>query len=174
MFPLREKKIGGYLFGRKTWYSSRHLGVDYVAAKGTSLFAPFDGEIVKRFWGVQGGNTIWFKPDGQNVVIRFMHLSAFNANGKVKSGQIIGYTGNTGSLTKGAHLHLDISKGTVNIWNFANFLDPEKYDWKDNSATDAPFSSSAENGKKEIYGIDVSHHNGVIDWKKLSERNLRI
>lgn len=161
MFPLRERKIGGYKFGQATWYSKHHLGVDYVAQKGTELFAPFDGEVVKSFWGVQGGNTIWFKPNGQNVIIRFMHLSDMNKSlVHVKSGQVLGHTGNTGSLTRGAHLHLDISKGTVNIWNFSNFLDPEKYDWN----TNEPSSSSAEKG--ELYGIDISHWNKT-NWSKV-------
>ncbi|MDI6777559.1 MAG: peptidoglycan DD-metalloendopeptidase family protein [Patescibacteria group bacterium] len=165
MFPLKQRKIGGYKFAQRTWYSSRHLGVDYVASKGTPLYAPFDGEILKRFYGFEGGNTIWFKPNGQNVIIRFLHLSSFNASGKVKSGQVIGYTGNSGSLTKGAHLHLDISKGAVNIWNFANFLDPDKFDWKDiapvpasNNAPSVPPASS----KIEQWALAIKKHEGFI------------
>jgi GH25 family lysozyme M1 (1,4-beta-N-acetylmuramidase) len=156
MFPLKQRKIGGYKFSERTWYSSRHLGSDYSAAKGTPLYAPFDGEIIKRFWGVEGGNTIWFKPSGQNVIIRLLHLSAFNARGKVKSGQIIGYTGNSGSLTKVAHLHLDISKGSVNIWDFNNFVDPETFDWKENP----------QPSQEELYGIDISHYQ-KINWDKV-------
>ena len=157
MFPLKERKIGGYKFGQKTWYSAHHLGVDYVAKKGTELYAPFDGEVIKKFWGVQGGNTIWFKPTGQNVIIRFMHLSDFVGGGEVKSGQVIGHTGNTGATTTGAHLHLDISKGNVNIWDFNNFLDPEKYDWKD-------VSSNLTTGTN---GIDISHYQ-KINWKNVN------
>lgn len=165
MFPLRERKIGGFTFGQKTWYSSRHLGVDYVAAKGTQLFAPFDGEITRQFWGVQGGNTIWFKPKGQTVVMRFMHLADFVGHtGQVKSGQVIGHTGNSGALTKGPHLHLDISMVFVNIYDFSNFLDPEKYDWKDDNTIDVPSSSSDEKG--ELYGMDVSHYQ-KINWDKV-------
>jgi len=148
-----------YHFGERTFYSSRHLGQDYEAVKGTELYAPSDGEIVKAFWGVQGGNTIWFKPDRQNVIIRFMHLLDINRGVKsVKEGQVIGHTGNTGSLTSGNHLHCDISKGTVNIWNFSNFLDPEKYNWGDE-----PISPVGENG---LYGVDISHHN-KINWDKV-------
>ena len=131
MFPLKIRKIGGYTFGQRTWYTKHHLGVDYLAIKGTQLFAPFNGYIVSQTKGVQGGNTILFHPDGQDVVIRFMHLDKFVTNGgKVKAGALIAFTGNTGALTTGAHLHLDISKHALNIYNFPNFLDPEKFDWK--------------------------------------------
>lgn len=158
MFPLKDRKVGGYAFGQKTWYSRRHLGTDYSAEKGTTLYAPFDGEIIRQFYGVEGGNTIWFKPSGQNVVIRFMHLSNFfGLAGPVKWGEAIGHTGNTGALTRGAHLHLDISKGAVNIWNFNNFIDPDKFDW---DATTTPIPSSNEKG---LFGIDVSHYQ-KINW----------
>lgn len=131
MFPLKERKVGGYSFGQRTWYTAHHLGTDYRAVKNTPLYAPFDGTIVSQMYGVQGGNTILFHPDKQDVVIRFMHLSRFvTRGGKVKKGDIIGYTGNTGAATTGAHLHVDISKHALNIYNFQNFLDPEKFEWK--------------------------------------------
>ena len=31
MFPLARREIGGYAFGQRTWYTSKHLGVDYKA-----------------------------------------------------------------------------------------------------------------------------------------------
>lgn len=133
MFPLKKRIIGGYTFGQKTWYTSRHLGVDYKA-KYDNLYAPFDGVVVKK-WGPQGGNTIWFNPVGQPVIIRFMHLSKILKTGKVKEGELIAVTGNTG-LSRGAHLHLDISKGTVQITNFPNFIDPEKFVWDVNKPAD--------------------------------------
>jgi len=138
MFPLKVRKIGGYVFGQRAWYTAHHLGTDYVASKGTPLFAPFDGYIVSQTKGVQGGNTILFKPDGQDVVIRFMHLNDFvTRGGKVKKGALVAHTGNTGVMTTGAHLHIDISKHSLNIYNFSNFLDPKKFDWKryDNKRT---------------------------------------
>lgn len=130
MFPLKTRKTCGYGYGAKTFYSAHHLGQDYTAATGRKLFAPFDGEILKQFTGTQGGKTIWFKPKDDNVIMRFMHLSEFKAKvGKVKEGDIIALTGNTGSATTGAHLHIDISKKEVIISDWKNFKDPEKYEW---------------------------------------------
>lgn len=131
MFPLKVRKVGGYTFGQRTWYTAHHLGTDYSALKGTPLYAPFDGNIVSQMYGVQGGRTILMKPIGQDVAIRFMHLDRFTTKGgRVKKGDVIAYTGNTGVTTKGAHLHIDISKHALNIYNFSNFVDPERFDWK--------------------------------------------
>jgi murein DD-endopeptidase MepM/ murein hydrolase activator NlpD len=132
MFVLKKKIVGGYKFGERTFYKTRHLGTDYRARYET-LYAPFSGTI-KRVWGPQGGSQIHFWPDNKkkhgDVLMRFMHLSKYlKPNGKVKKGDKIAITGNSGTFTTCAHLHLDISKKTLQIWNFSNFTDPEKYKW---------------------------------------------
>lgn len=132
MFVLKKKIVGGYSFGQRTFYGTRHLGTDYRANYET-IYAPFNGTI-KRVWGPQGGNQIHYWPANKekhgDVLMRFMHLSKYLVpNGEVKKGQPIAITGNTGALTKAPHLHCDISKKTLQLWNFSNFLDPEKYDW---------------------------------------------
>lgn len=131
-YPLKnwEKAKRGYVFGQKTFYSSRHLGVDHIVPEGTSVYAPLDCEIVFSGTGVQGGNTIWVKFSDEQLgwlVMRCMHLSRLMPKGKYKEGDIIGYTGNTGKFTSGPHLHTDISRQKVQITNFKNFIDPEKY-----------------------------------------------
>ncbi len=130
MFPLAQKEIGGYKFGQRTWYTSKHLGVDYKANK-SPLVAPFDGVIVNTLKGFQGGLTIWYKPNHDNVVMRFLHLDKIEVSKgqNVSKGQRIGTTGNTGFFSTGPHLHLDISRGNVNLGDFNNFLDPESYNW---------------------------------------------
>jgi len=130
MFPLKSRLISGYRFGQRTWYTKKHLGVDY-SANFEPLYAPFDGIIERQFKGKQGGKTIWFKPKGQDIIIRFMHLSEFKTNVIVKQGDIIAITGNSGLFTTGVHCHIDISKNNyVNIYNFNNFINPELYDWE--------------------------------------------
>lgn len=131
MFPLAKREIGGYKFSQRTWYSLHHLGVDYRATVGTQLKAPFNGVIVDVLEGFQGGKTIWFKPDHDNVIMRFMHLSQFRVSKgqRVNEGDLIGLTGNTGYLSTAAHLHLDISRGNVVIGWPGNFIDPESYNW---------------------------------------------
>jgi hypothetical protein len=138
MFPLKIRKIGGFTFGQiypKSFGSlagHKHLGVDYHATTGTPLYAPFDGKIVSTLVGKEGGKTIWFKPEKDNVIMRFMHLSNIGCmkGDLVFEGKVIGLTGNTGSATNAPHLHLDISKDHVNIYDFSNFINPEKYKWE--------------------------------------------
>lgn len=136
MFPLRERKITGYTFGVPTFYSKFHLGTDY-GTEGLEVFAPFDGKIIFRGYGQEGGNTLWLKPNNLDVVIRFLHLDKFliSPGQLVKEGQNIAITGNTGESTQG-HLHLDISKHAVDINNTANFIDPEKFAWEGQSMND--------------------------------------
>lgn len=133
MFPLRERKIGGFTFGQKypasfgTLAGHPHLGVDY-SANYVILYMPFNGRIT-TMEGAQGGKTIWVYPDGQDVIIRLMHLSSMVVPGNYKEGEEIGVTGNTGSATTAPHLHADISKNNVDINNFNNFIDPEEFNW---------------------------------------------
>ena len=148
MFPLPQNTIGGYHFGEKTFYNTAHVGID-VRAKYVPLSAPFNGVIQEAFIGTEGGKTIWFKPDHDNVIIRFMHLSEWKMKkgDRVAEGQIIAITGNTGKYTTGPHLHLDISRPSVNL-NApfpGNFIDPEKYQWilPHVDAIDAPIVTQA-------------------------------
>lgn len=100
-------------------------GADYVAATGTPLFAPKDGTIAKQYTGNEGGKWLWFTDKAGNS-LQFAHLSAYVGGLRtVKEGELIAKTGNTGSITTGPHLHVQILKGTTR-------LDPEQYNWVDN------------------------------------------
>lgn len=130
--PLKnwEKIKRGYKFGEKTFYSSFHLGVDYIMPQGSPIYAPAGCEIVKSGNFPEGGNTVYVKIRNRKhglLVMRFMHLSKMSPLGKYKAGEILGYTGNTGKLTKGPHLHLDISRTETDLKKTSNFIDPEKF-----------------------------------------------
>lgn len=140
MFPLKTREISGYKFGQLTWYTKHHLGVDYKAVYDP-LYAPFDGQIIYQGYGYQGGNMIYFRPTGKNIIMRFLHLKTFafpwskGHNISVLKGEQIGVTGNSGYLTTGPHLHLDINTNpsailTGNL-DFSNFTDPEAFVWSD-------------------------------------------
>ena len=128
LYPLTDWKTAkrGYKFSEKTWYNSRHIGLDIIVPKGTPVYAWRDVEITFAQYGYQGGYQCWVKDKGK--LVRFLHLMKKPVIGKYKSGQIIAYTGNTGALTSGAHAHLDCSKnGKLELNNFSNFQDPEEY-----------------------------------------------
>ena len=131
MFPIQNKYTIGYRFGQKTTYSSHHLGLDCICPKNTPVFAPFNGKVTTII-GTEGGNTVWFY--WGSLIMRIMHLNSFAKKGQVDEGDIIGYVGSTGSLSSGNHAHIDISKVSVQIDNFNNFIDPETFNWGESSS----------------------------------------
>ncbi len=120
----------GYAFGEKTYYSARHLGSDLVVPEGTPVLAPCKLKIVFSGWGKDGGNTIHaeiFSKRYGKTVMRCLHLKERAPRGSYAEGAIIGRTGNTGALSRGPHLHIDISRGKVRLRQFENFIDPEEF-----------------------------------------------
>lgn len=119
MFPLRKRKL---IRGIQAHINAGLEGAaDYVANKD-ELFLPFDG-IVKRYYGKQGGN--WLRLTRANGdKIEMAHLDKYLIpNGGYEEGTKGAFTGNTGQLTTGPHLHIQI------IDKNGNRLDPEAYDW---------------------------------------------
>lgn len=109
--------------------SPAHVGklkhaVDFTCDEGTEILAAQDGEVV---WVKQdskiGGPDKKYWYDGNRIVIKhnnkeysgYEHLKYKGAKvkvgDKVKKGQIIGYSGNTG-YTFGPHLHFEVFRFT--------------------------------------------------------------
>jgi murein DD-endopeptidase MepM/ murein hydrolase activator NlpD len=85
-----------------------HQGQDITVPTGTPIYAPADG-IIKRAYYVGGfGNHIKIN-HGSGYSTIFAHLSKFKVKygQKVKRGDLIGFTGNTGRSTA-PHLHYEI------------------------------------------------------------------
>lgn len=93
--------------------SRGHKGIDIGVNVGTPVKAPADGTVYTRGYDANGygyymdinhGNI-----NGYNITTRYGHLSKFvGRNGaKVKQGQVIALSGNTGNST-GPHLHFEI------------------------------------------------------------------
>lgn len=160
MFPLSKRTVSGYAFGQPTFYSAHHLGTDYEAAEGTALYAPFDGTVIEAFSGIEGGKTVWFRPDGTSDIIRFLHLSEFRVpkGTHAKEGELIALTGHTGRIvgndgkprTYAPHLHTDISKGSVVLAFKGNFTDPEGYAWETRHDTQEGNVAQAETASVHV------------------------
>lgn len=123
-FGMRMHPIHGF---RKM-----HTGLDMQANTGTAVHASADG-IVKLSGTSRGGygKQIEIDHGGYGYVTKYAHLSeiAVEQGAKVKRGDVIGYTGNTG-LSKGPHLHYEIIKngGKIDpIDYFYGDLTPEEY-----------------------------------------------
>jgi murein DD-endopeptidase MepM/ murein hydrolase activator NlpD len=93
-----------------------HLGTDVFAARGSRNVAIADGVIV-RHPNKLGGNAIWLEArDGHKYYSAHLESYAghFNAKGRrrVKQGDLIGYSGNTGNAAGGpVHTHFEIHPG---------------------------------------------------------------
>lgn len=123
--PVRFNHISsGYSYHRRhpiLGYVRPHLGIDYAAPSGTSVWAVADGTIVSA--GYEGGN-------GNQVIIRHMngyqtyynHLLRFGkgirSGARVSQKQVIGYVGTTG-LSTGPHLDYRVK-------HHGNFINPLK------------------------------------------------
>lgn len=89
-----------------------HEGTDILAPRWTPIYACIDGRVEKAKITKVGGNVIGLRgKDGYYYY--YAHLEAFavglKPGVKVKSGQIIGYVGNSGNAQGGpTHLHFGI------------------------------------------------------------------
>ena len=120
--PLKEIKITDvYGYSRDTLgYNIVHKGTDFRAPVGTEVFSMNDGIVkVARNYSSYGNTIIIDHGLGINTL--YLHLSEFKVSegDKVKRGQLIGLSGDTGYAV-GAHLHLSIKINGISI-------DPEKF-----------------------------------------------
>jgi murein DD-endopeptidase MepM/ murein hydrolase activator NlpD len=92
---------------------SRHLGVDYGAPEGTPVRAVAAGRVRRLM--IQDGMGIAFEIAHRGgYVSRYFHLRGWapglGQGSRVRTGQKIGYVGETGRTT-GPHLHYELRKG---------------------------------------------------------------
>jgi murein DD-endopeptidase MepM/ murein hydrolase activator NlpD len=108
-----------------------HLGQDYILPIGKPIYAIADGRT-KSSNGRESGNMVVLTTN-RGLSVRYMHLNNFvpASNAIVSKGQIIGYTGNTGTSTA-PHLHLDISPIGTSIYQFNKFIDPLSLNYSTN------------------------------------------
>ncbi len=107
-----------------------HHGLDYLSNIGVEVKAPGDGIVT--YIGTKGGyGKVVRINHGYGYETLYAHLSKFKVKKgqKIKRGEIIALTGNSGSLSTGPHLHYEVRhKGvTLNPRNFI-FDDTKLFD----------------------------------------------
>lgn len=134
-------------------YGAGHGAIDYGVPVGTPVLAPEDGVVghADWAWNLPGGPNDWAARDyqikpapgdtrtGGGIMVSIInsagsrwwlcHLSKtdLNRGDRVRRGQIIGYSGNTGSST-GPHLHVSLLPAAPNWGNgFFGAIDPAPY-----------------------------------------------
>lgn len=118
-----------------------HWGVDFAAAPGTPVYAPYDGTVIATRTNAPNskvansvGNYITVESviDGKKVQFKFCHLNygtpiasnpmnggnPYSAGDKVRAGDLIGFSGKTGNAWKDSevpckHVHLETSVNNV-------------------------------------------------------------
>jgi murein DD-endopeptidase MepM/ murein hydrolase activator NlpD len=133
MKPVDAKFKVTQVYGKKSslYPSKFHKGVDYGCPVGSPVYACVDGVVTSNSWGSAFGTHVIidnakFADGSAGLWIGYMHLSKVkvSAGQKVKRGQIIGWSGNTGHTT-GPHLHVEVQK--KERWNAINSVDPAKW-----------------------------------------------
>lgn len=123
-WPLDSIKITQY-FGNTPFASENpqvyngggHNGVDFRASRGTSVKAALAGRVIdtgdtdSSCYGVSYGKWVLIEHDnGLSTLYAHLDLIKVSQNETVSTGQVIGYSGNTGYST-GPHLHFAVFAG---------------------------------------------------------------
>lgn len=96
----------------------KHRGVDFKTPVGTPVLATFDGVVTRKNWNFRGnGNSIELQESGgQGRTAMFLHLSevpsSLNGGRRIKKGEVIGKSGNTGH-SFAPHLHYQLMRGAT-------------------------------------------------------------
>jgi murein DD-endopeptidase MepM/ murein hydrolase activator NlpD len=107
-----------------------HFGVDFRATPKTPYYAVADGVVkVSKVdgKGIKGGYGIYIVVEHDGFCTLGAHLNTFGkpVGTKVKAGDVIGYTGNTGKST-GPHLHFEVIQGKYGPDFFKNLPNGSK------------------------------------------------
>ena len=110
----------------KMWKSGYHTGVDFAVKEGTDIIAAVDGVVQAGNWGSAYGKQVIVKAkvNGKDVWMIYAHCSKtfVKAGAKVKKGQHIAESGNTGNST-GPHLHFEVRDGAR--WATSKDINPQ-------------------------------------------------
>ena len=101
--------------------SHGHYGVDVVATPGSRVSSIYEGTVIFSGWTVETGYVIQVQHENQLVSIYKHNGKLLKKMGdRVKTGEAIATVGNSGELTTGPHLHLE-------MWHGGVPLNPENY-----------------------------------------------
>lgn len=128
-----KRIVSGFGYRIHPIYKTMHLhsGIDFLAPRGTPIYATGDG-VVDNPKGYSGYGIVCVLNHGFGYYTLYGHMSRMivKQGQKVKRGQIVGYVGSTGISTS-PHLHYEVikNKKKINPINyFYNDLSPADYE----------------------------------------------
>jgi lysozyme len=145
-----------------------HNGVDIGGVPaGHPWPTPYPGKVWRTGAFGSAGNTVALLLDGTNVLQLFFHLAAIRVkqDQQVKAGDIIGTNGSTGDTT-GPHLHYELRIHNGSTLGSPVWGDPQKF-----TLEGADPQVATDQGVAK--GIDVSTHQGTIDWEKVKAAGIQ-
>lgn len=178
------------------WYyndGSLHQAIDLRTQNGTDykrpVYAAEDGTVDQtQNWdghtktGMQSyGNMVRIKHapyKGKTLQTRYAHLSSYcvKVGQKVKEGELIGFSGVSGNVF-GAHLHFEVilngKRTNPLVWLDSDFTTASSHVFTyraSEHAVEKPADAAQTSGEEVL--IDVSHHQGAIDWAKVPYRAI--
>ena len=101
-----------------TFQPQFHNGIDLSTPTGSDIFSPAKGYVTEVYSNSTGGLQLVIEHDN-GYRTGYAHLSSVvvSPGDRVKKGELVAYTGNTGSST-GPHLHFTLKKN-------GEYIDPE-------------------------------------------------
>lgn len=104
--------------------NKKHYGIDIVAEKNTPVKSMMDGVVINADWSFNTGNTISIQHDHDLISIYKHNSELLKKIGEtVNAGEAIAIIGNTGELTDGPHVHIELWKNgrAINPKDYINF-----------------------------------------------------
>ena len=178
------------------WYyndGSLHQAIDLRTQNGTDykrpVYAAEDGTVDQtqnwdghtKTWMQSYGNMVRIKHapyKGKTLQTRYAHLSSYcvKVGQKVKEGELIGFSGVSGNVF-GAHLHFEVilngKRTNPLVWLDSDFTtaSSQVFTYRAGEhAVENPADAAQSIGEEVL--IDVSHHQGAIDWAKVPYRAI--
>ena len=101
--------------------ATEHLGVDVVAPDKTAIKSVLEGTVILSTWSANEGYVIAIQ-HVDNLISIYKHNSILlkKTGDIVKAGESVAIIGNSGELSDGPHLHLE-------LWYRGDALDPENF-----------------------------------------------
>ncbi len=131
VFERAEQKVDLVLFSPVKGHitngfniKEKHYAVDVALANGTPIKSIANGTVIFAEWTPTNGNTIIINhPEGIMSVYKHCQSLTKSQGDIVRSGEVIGTAGNSGTQSTGVHLHFELWKNgyPVDPTNFIDF-----------------------------------------------------
>lgn len=98
-----------------------HPFIDIAVSENTPVSVISDGTIISSYWSDETGYNVTVQ-HSNDLISAYKHLVKVlqNVGNKVTSGMIIGWAGESGTLTTGSHLHFE-------LWHRGEPINPANY-----------------------------------------------